>query len=354
MMKIYLTVMLLSTNIFLFGQTEIKLKNPSFEDLAAHSAVPEGWFNCGTSGYSPPDIHTGFSDFFDVHHPSYHDATYVGMIVREDDSWEAISQVLETPMRRNIQYQFSIYLALAENYISLSKSTHYEVNFNQPTVLRIWGGNRSCERGQLLAESVPIDHHDWQEYTFEITPEEDWRYLILEAFFIDENGMAYNGNLLMDNCSTFFPYGKIELAKIIDYQPLSNDELLDYIIQCKADDADLTDTSVLDIIYDSWLFEQTAYNIGMRNLVTSIDSLQLQHYLNIYEKFELTTLNDLIRQTIILHDKNSNILGEVRFLKNCEELFKNTLITEKIEDKRLNYIRLHREEIIELLKSCSF
>lgn len=354
MMRIYLIIFTLSSNVFLFGQTEIQLNNPSFEDLAAHSATPEGWFNCGTRGYSPSDIHSGFSDFFSVHHPSHHDATYVGMVVREDDSWEAIGQVLETPLRRNVQYQFSIHLALAKDYISLSKATHFEENFNKSTVLRIWGGNMSCQKGQLLAESVPIDHNDWQEYTFEITPEKDWKYLILEAFFIDETGMAYNGNLLMDNCSTFFPYGKIELAKIMDYKALSNDELFDYIIQCKADDANLTDTSVLDIIYDSWLFEQTAYEIGMRNLVTSIDSVQQQHYFNIYEKFDLSSLNDLMQKTIILHDKNSNILNEVRFLKNCEELFRNTLITEKINDKRLNYIRLHREEIIELLKECSF
>ncbi|MFK7946015.1 MAG: hypothetical protein AB8G11_00375 [Saprospiraceae bacterium] len=353
-MKIHLTIMILFIGTLLFGQTEIKLSNPSFEDIAAHSTVPKDWFNCGTNGYSPPDIHSGFSDFFKVNHSSYHEPTYVGMIVRADNSWEAIGQVLEKPMRRNVQYQFSIYLALAENYISLSKTNYFEENFNKPVVLRIWGGSMSCHQGQLLAESVPIDHNDWQEYTFEITPEYDWEYFTLEAFFVDPTGFAYNGNLLLDNCSTLFPYGKIELAKIMDYDALSNDELYDYIIQCKADDSNLTDTSVLDIIYDSWFFEQTAYDIGMRNLVTRIDSTQLQHYFNIYEKFELSVLNDLMRKTIILHDRNSDILNEVRFLKNCEEIFKNNLITMKIEDKRLNYIRLHREEVIELLKECSF
>lgn len=354
-MKIYLTIIIIISNcILLFGQTEIRLSNPSFEDIPAHSEVPKGWYDCGTAGYSPSDIHSDVSNFFEVRHSAHDASTYVGMVVREDDSWEAIGQALEKPLKRNVQYQFSIHLALSKNYRSLSKRTLTTENFAEPTVLRIWGGIDPYHRGQLLAESIPINHHNWEEYTFEFVPEKDWKYFILEAFFVDENGFAYNGNLLMDNCSTIFPYGTIDLAKITDYDALSNDELLLQIIQCKTDDTNLTDTSVLDIIYDSWLFEQTAYKVGMRNLVTSIDTIQLAHYYNIYEILDLQRLNRLMQKTINYHQKDSNILYETRYLKNCEELFEKHLITGRIDDKRLNHIRLHREEVIELLKKCTF
>lgn len=39
----------------LFGQ-EITLKNPSFEDIPKHSRTPHGWFDCGFTGETPPDI----------------------------------------------------------------------------------------------------------------------------------------------------------------------------------------------------------------------------------------------------------------------------------------------------------
>lgn len=352
-MRIYLIVIILLSNIFLFGQTEILLKNPSFEGFAEHSIVPSDWFNCGTALYSPPDLHSINTNFFKVKHDSYDGSTYVGMVVREDNSWEAIGQWLDEPMQSGVLYEFSIYLARAKDYKSLSRVTLQEENFDKPTVLRIWGSNNRLEGEQLLAESIPIQHTNWQQYTFEFIPEKDWEYFILEAYY-ESNSLAYDGNLLLDKCSSLFSYEMLEGILEKEVKELSNSDLLDLIIRCKTDDANLSDTSFIDVVYDSWFFDTKSESVGLKNLVIHSDSTRIKHYCEVYQKLGLQQTIEILQKTVRLLDKEALTTKEKRFLKNCEKLFKNTLITEKIDDKRLNYIRLHREEIIELLKACSF
>ena len=136
-MKLNLTIIGLCLFIVSYGQTEIKIRNASFDGFAAHSTTPASWIDCGTSGYSPSDLHSNSSDFFRVRHDAYEGSTYVGMVVRADKSWEAIGQWLEEPMQRDVQYQFSTYLALARDYRSPSKLTLREENFNQPVLLKV-------------------------------------------------------------------------------------------------------------------------------------------------------------------------------------------------------------------------
>jgi hypothetical protein len=338
---------------FATAQGEIMIFNPSFEDPANHSTTPILWDDCGSIGNSPPDIHSSFSNLFNVQKDAQDGRSFVGMVVRDDATWEAIGQTLEQPLLPNYQYQFSIYLARSNNYRSLSKRNRVEVDFNEATVLRVWGGNYSGDRGELLVKSLPIYHTDWQEYTFEFEPTKVWEYFILEAYFEDDDGFAYNGNLLLDNCSPIYIYNNIKRSEILDYDELSNADLLNLIIDCKKDDSFLTDTFLLDKVYDSWLFEQTCRDVGMDYLVPRMDSLTLAHYLNIYAELGLVQPIEIIHKTRLFVEKDSNILSEVRFLRNVNELFQNSLITEKLYDKRLNYIRENREMIIEKLKACA-
>lgn len=335
-----------------FAQDEIIIFNPSFEDPAKHSTPPILWENCGSPDNSPSDIHSSFSNLFNVQKTAQDGTSFVGMVVREDVTWEAISQVLDQPLLKNYQYQFSIYLARSDSYRSISKVSLQETEFTEPAVLRIWGGNYSDHRGQLLAESLPVAHTDWQEYTFEFEPTNDWDYFILEAFFREEDGLAYNGNLLLDNCSAIYVFSKLKLSDITDYSTLTQQDLLDLVIDCKTNDTNLRDTSILDMVYDSWLFQQTCREIGMKELVTRIDTITLQNYLNFYKKIGLFKSVEIIEKTMLLSEKDSNILSEIRYLKNSNELFENALKTEKIYDKRLEFIRQNKVEIIEQLKQC--
>jgi len=50
-----------------------------------------------------------------------------------------------------------------------------------------------------LDETSAIRHEEWKEYTFDLEPEKDYKYIILQAFWVTP--YAYRGNILVDDCS---------------------------------------------------------------------------------------------------------------------------------------------------------
>lgn len=203
--KIWLSIFcLLAATTMVFSQ-EITLRNASFEGIPQHSTTPAGWYDCGQSGESPPDIHP--SGEFQVTKTAAHKNTYVGLVTRDNDTWEGIGQRLSAPMKAGQCYSFSVSLARSEKYISLTKTTRVLENFNNPIRLRIWGGTSYCSKKQKLAESVTIKHTSWKNYTFEFTPKQNYNYIFLEAFF-EPSLFPYNGNILVDECSALIPCDK--------------------------------------------------------------------------------------------------------------------------------------------------
>lgn len=199
------------------GQSDIKadsirLINPSFEDTPKQSSPPMGWTDCGFQGESAPDVHPG--NYWEVNKPAFNGRTYMGLVVRNNDTWERISQMLEHPLVSGACYDFSVYISSAEKYksgtnnrdngplITRSDSTF---NFNTPAVLRIWGGNISCGRSELLAESPPIDNYEWKKYSFRLKPKSNYKYIMFEAFFKTPVLIPYNGNILIDHASSIVP-----------------------------------------------------------------------------------------------------------------------------------------------------
>lgn len=202
------------------GTGTIKLLNGSFEDTPKQSSPPMGWSDCGFQGESAPDVHP--NGFWEVSKPAQHGKTYMGMVVRHNDTWERVSQLLEKPVEGGMCYDMSIFLSSSSTYKSgtndrnsliprkLSDSTY---NFDVPTVLRIWGGNISCGRSELLAESPPIDHIEWKQYNLRLKPKASYKYIMLEAFFKTPVLLPYNGNILLDNASDLVP---VECSKPIE------------------------------------------------------------------------------------------------------------------------------------------
>lgn len=180
------------------AQDVISFYNPSFEDSPQHSKTVKGWQDCGFINESPPDVQPGS---WEVSLRAQHGNTYLGMVTRDNDTWERVSQRLPKPLEGDNCYKISLYLAAFEEYISASKLTGRISNYNAPTVLRIWGGNYSCDQGQLLAESQPVNHSDWEKYTFRLEPEADYQYIMLEAYYDVPVLIPTNGNLLVDNMS---------------------------------------------------------------------------------------------------------------------------------------------------------
>jgi outer membrane protein OmpA-like peptidoglycan-associated protein len=199
--KIWLSVIcFLSAIPMVFSQT-IELRNSSFEDAPRHSTTPYGWYDCGQVEETPPDIQPGS---FGVFKKAADAKTYLGLVTRDNDTWEGVGQRLSQPMQAGECYNFSISLARAEKYISISKTTRVEENFNKPIRLRVWGGTSYCSKKEKLAETITIKHTSWKEYSFKLNPKSNYNYIFLEAFF-EPTLFPYNGNILIDECSSLVP-----------------------------------------------------------------------------------------------------------------------------------------------------
>lgn len=188
----------------LWGQKEIPLFNPSFEDFPRVSTPPKYWDDCSFPGETPVDVQPGS---WGVKLKAAKGNTYLGMVTREYDTFESASQELISPLKGGQCYEFVAYLAQSKTY--LSRVVKHELaplkDFIEPVKLRIFAGNSTCHRGQLLAESPLIDHEKWIPYVFKLQPKKDYTHLILEVFYKTPVLFPYNGNLLVDNLSNLVP-----------------------------------------------------------------------------------------------------------------------------------------------------
>lgn len=185
----------------LFAQKDvIPFVNPSFEDLPRQGAAPVGWYDCGSAGETPPDIQPGQ---FEVVKLPFHGDTYLGLVVRDNDTWEAVAQRLPRSLVSNNCYEVSLSICRSEVYMSLSRTTEKQANYTRPARLQIWGGNGFCDRQELLWQSPDITHDRWLNYDVRLMPKKgNYTHLLFEAYFIQPTLFPYNGNILLDNLSS--------------------------------------------------------------------------------------------------------------------------------------------------------
>ncbi len=176
----------------------IKLSNPSFEDMPRHSQPPIGWYNCGMDGESPPDVQPGS---FEVRQKAVDGMTYLGMVTRDNETWESVGQRLSSSLIGGNCYQFRIFMTYSDEYFSISRTTLKNEFFIKPVKLRIWAGNGYCDKRELLAESGLVSSTTWEEFTFVLKPKRDYKYIVLEAFYKTPTLFPYNGNILLDHAS---------------------------------------------------------------------------------------------------------------------------------------------------------
>ena len=193
------TLLLVVFTLKITAQQVFTLKNPSFEqDKPNAGQTPSGWINLGASSETPSDIQPGA---FEVTLKAQDGKVYAGLTVRDNNTWEGIGQRLSGWLQKDSAYTFSVWLARSPVLMSNSRATQQFVNYNAPTVLKIWGINSITNQEELLAESEAISHSKWALYTFTLKP---------TVANLDEiDLMAYyargfeqkNGNLMIDNCS---------------------------------------------------------------------------------------------------------------------------------------------------------
>ncbi len=190
---------------YAWGQSgdTIFLTNPSFEDMPRHSKPPRAWEDCGFVGETPPDVQP--SGEFGVTRPAYEGKTYLGMVVRDNDTWEAVSQRISRPMRKGQCYEFRLYLARSPMYVSVSRRTDETANYVKPAKVRVYGGFDYCDKQYQLDETVLIENDEWKEYRFKLEPIANYTHLIIEAFYQTPTLFPYNGNVLVDMASALVP-----------------------------------------------------------------------------------------------------------------------------------------------------
>ncbi|RMF22470.1 MAG: OmpA family protein, partial [Bacteroidetes bacterium] len=183
----------------------IELFNPSFEDFPRYGNPPRGWYDCGFPGETPPDVQPLPDGQFQVSKPAKDGNTYLGIVVRDNDTWEMVAQRLSRPLEKGKCYVFSLQLARSEVYRSQSRTTNELVNYTTPCKLRIWGGSNYCQKVELLAESQTVINTTWKEYNFRFEPKQTHQYIMLEAFYDTPVLFPYNGNILVDKASPILP-----------------------------------------------------------------------------------------------------------------------------------------------------
>lgn len=205
-LKLYISAGFLLLQTFSFSQsTTIYLRNSSFEGRphqGQKGTEINEWIDCGALNFpteTPPDIHP--NGWWENNLPASDGLTYLGMVVRDNQTYEFVSQRLDYPLLANQCYSFSINLARASRYVSRTRTTGEMENYTTPIVLRIWGGNTRCEEKQLLAESEPVNNTSWQINKFEFKPKSNINYITFSAYYKTPTLLPYNGNILVDGAS---------------------------------------------------------------------------------------------------------------------------------------------------------
>ncbi len=191
MVFIFILLLLLtgtSPGILIHGTTGEKVffHNPSFEDEPADATVPHGWWGC--EPLTTPDILPGY---WGVYLPPSEGESYVGLITRENGSFESIGQRLTGVLKKGYCYSFLMDLAHSATY----------AGYNEVIQVRIWISNKKCGQHQLIFQSPLISHKQWLTYEVDFTPDVDSEFILIEAFTGGKN-IRKKGNILIDNLTT--------------------------------------------------------------------------------------------------------------------------------------------------------
>lgn len=200
-MKAILKVIFISflAGISVKGYTQ-RISNPSFEGLPQSGVAPFPWTPCNT--FSTPDTQPGF---WHVKKPASDGDTYIGLVTRGTlgpfaNSGEALQTRLNTKLEAYSICTIHIDLAFSNTH-AINEDWGGFVSYANPVILKIWGGSNSCEKTELLWQSLVIDHSDWKTYEVILSPvSNEVHYLILEADYTDPPHFGtYYGNILIDH-----------------------------------------------------------------------------------------------------------------------------------------------------------
>lgn len=162
------------------------VKNPSFEDMPSDATVPHHWHAC--DDMTTPDILPGYWGVY--LEPSDGD-TYVGIITRQNATYEQFGQRLSAPLEKGQCYEFTVDLAHSDVY----------AGYKKPIKLQVYLGDSKCNTDQLVFTSPLIKDKAWQTHKISFKAKSSHQYIILKAHISDRK-VSHMGNILIDNMTT--------------------------------------------------------------------------------------------------------------------------------------------------------
>lgn len=207
------------------AQDQINLNNPSFEikkffPYGEHPCckAPNGWFACGGEDLNTPDVQPGH---FNVTLPPAEGDYYLGMVTRDNDTWEAVSQRLRKQIEGGKVYTFNLKISYSDILRSQSRITQRPALYNTPVKIRLWGGSGYCNKSELLDETPLIDHTYWKQYNFRFEPRRNHSFFTIEVFYKTPTPIPYNGNVLIDDASPIVEVPRNEEPKppVVEIEP---------------------------------------------------------------------------------------------------------------------------------------
>ncbi|MEM9885045.1 MAG: hypothetical protein AAF849_04070 [Bacteroidota bacterium] len=190
-------------NVVLFAQEGdmLLLDNPSFEGVAEANASPEGWYDCGFEGEFVHIIYAGYSTSAGIKQRAAVGKTYIGLVVRDNQTWEGIGQSLTKPLEVGACYEFHLRLSQSKQFFARDRFGERQAH-HSPAKIKIIGGNAACEGIELLAETEVVDHYQWRDYAFVLSPQaSEMTHLKIESYYLGDSLLPYNGHVLIDHAS---------------------------------------------------------------------------------------------------------------------------------------------------------
>ena len=190
-----LMVLILAGNSKYPVHGQIILKNPSFEDETADATLPGEWWSCQRE--TTPDILPGS---WGVYNMPADGSSYIGLITREDGSYESIGQRLDIPLNKKQCYQWNVSLAHSDTY----------AGYTSPIRFSIYLGDKKCDMRQLIFTSPVIEKKMWESFDFNFTPEFNAHYITILA---NDQGKQVNGNILIDGLGVIEECDRADLIR---------------------------------------------------------------------------------------------------------------------------------------------
>ncbi|MEZ5056925.1 MAG: hypothetical protein R2879_07770 [Saprospiraceae bacterium] len=173
------------------------LYNTSFEEgTPGASVTPKGWYDCGFPGETAPDLHSSLQqNAFDVNKKAQDGNQYVGLVTRNNNTWECLQQDFEKPISGN--FTIRLLVARSEIYLSSNRTDGSLSNYVTPVVLRVIGVDASGNE-TVLFKSNRIINTRWEEIIATIQVPFQMTAIRLSPYYKEPFLFPYNGNVLID------------------------------------------------------------------------------------------------------------------------------------------------------------